>query len=181
MLKTIALILLAALALLLIVAATRPDSFRVERSITVQASPERLYALINDLKQFNRWNPYEKKDPAIKGSYGQTLAGPGARYAWESKEVGVGSLEIVESQPAMRVAMKLDFISPFDAHNMAEFNIEPVAAQAGSGQASKVTWAMHGPANFISKLMGLVFNMDRMVGSDFEAGLLNLKALAEQP
>jgi len=173
MIKTIALLLLAALALLLVVAANRPDSFHVERSITVQAPPERVFALINDLKQFNRWNPYEKKDPAIRGSYGERLAGPGARYAWESKEVGVGSLEITAATAPTRVAMRLDFVKPFEAHSQAEFTITP------AGGAQQVSWAMQGPVPFVSKLMGLFFNMDRMIGQDFEAGLQNLKTLAE--
>jgi len=173
MIKTISIMLLAVLALLLIVAASRPDSFRVERSITVQAPPERIFALINDLQQFKRWNPYEKKDPAIQGSYGERLAGPGARYAWESKEVGEGSMEITASAAPTRVAMKLDFVKPFEAHNQVEFTI------SAEGGAQKVSWAMQGPSPFVSKLMGLVFNMDRMIGQDFEAGLQNLKNLAE--
>src|SRR6218665_1893481 len=104
MLKTLVLVVLAALALavglLLAYASTRPDSFRVERSTDIQAPPERIFALINDLKSFNSWNPYEKKDPAIKGEYSPVTVGPGARYGWGSKEAGGGSLEITEGGAA---------------------------------------------------------------------------------
>lgn len=172
--KTAALLFAAALALLLIYAATRPDSFRIERRIRIQAPPEKIHPLIADLRQFNRWNPYEKKDPAIKGEYSAATAGPGARYAWESKEVGTGSLEIVESVAPQRVAMQLDFIKPFEAHNRALFDVAPVP-----GGGSEVVWAMEGPSPFVSKLMGVVFNMDKMVGGDFEKGLADLKTLAE--
>lgn len=174
MLKTLALIAAAGLALLLIFAATRPDSFRIERSARIQASPDKVYGLINDLKQFQRWNPYERKDPSLKGSYSGAAAGPGAAYAWESKEVGTGRLEITAVQPARQVVMKLDFLKPFEAHNRAEFSLKP------EGGMTRVTWVMQGPSPYLSKLMGLVFNMDRMVGQDFEAGLNNLKTLAEQ-
>jgi len=174
MLKTLALIVAAGLALLLIYAATRPDSFRIERSARIQASPDKVYGLISDLRQFQRWNPYERKDPSLKGSYSGAAAGPGAAYAWESKEVGSGRLEITAVQPARQVVMKLDFLKPFEAHNRAEFTLKP------EGGATQVTWAMQGPSPYLSKLMGLVFNMDRMVGQDFEAGLNNLKTLAEQ-
>lgn len=174
MLKTIFIAFAVALGALLAYAATRPDSFTIERSARVQAAPERVFALINDLKAFNGWNPYEKKDPALKGTYGGPQAGVGARYGWESKEVGVGSLEIVEAAAPAKVAMKLDFVEPFKAHNRAEFTIRPTA-----DGASEVTWAMHGPQNYMSKLMGVVFNMDKMVGKDFEQGLANLKSQAE--
>ena len=97
MIKTIALVLLAALALLLAYAATRPDTFRVERSRVIAAPPEQLYGLIHDLRQFNTWNPYERKDPAIKGEYSATTTGPGARYAWQGDKVGTGSMEIVDA------------------------------------------------------------------------------------
>ncbi len=174
MLKTIALAIVAALAVLLIYAATRPDSFRVERSTLIQAPPEKVHSLIADLKAFNRWNPYEKKDPAIKGEYSAVTAGPGARYGWESKEVGVGSMEITEVAAPSRVAMRLDFVKPFEARNQVEFTLRP------EGGATRVTWAMHGPSPYVSKLIDIFINMDSMVGKDFEDGLATLKALAEQ-
>lgn len=173
MFKTLALVVVALLAGVLLYAATRPDSFQIERSIRIEAPPEKVFALIHDLRQFNRWNPYEKKDPAIQGSYGKVEAGPGASYAWVSGEVGVGSMEIVESIAPSRVAMKLDFVKPFEAHNQVVFTVQP----AGSG--SEVRWLMQGPSPYVSKLMGLIFNMDKMIGKDFDDGLANLKRLAE--
>ena len=176
MVKTIALVLLAALALLLAFAATRPDTFRVERSRVIAAPPERVYGLIHDLRQFNTWNPYERKDPAIQGQYSATTSGPGARYAWQSDKVGVGSMEIVEAHAPRRVGMKLDFVKPFDAHNQVEFTLQPEGADA-----TRVTWAMQGPVPYLAKIAHLVFNMDRMVGQDFEEGLANLQAVAQKP
>ncbi len=173
MLKTILLAVVAVIGLLLIYAATRPDTFRVERSARVNAPPERVFALINDLHRFNTWNPYEKKDPAIKGQYSGNASGPGAAYAWQSDKVGVGQIEIVDVAAPQRVTMKLDFVKPFEAHNIVEFTLKPDA------DATEVTWAMHGPAPFVSKLMGVFVNMDRMVGKDFEDGLGNLKTAAE--
>lgn len=173
MLKTLGLAVLAALIVLLLYAATRPDQFRVERSLRIEAPPERVYALIEDLKGFNTWNPYARKDPAMKQRYGDVTRGPGAFYAWESKEVGIGSMKITDVQAPTRVTIALDFEQPFTAHNIAEFTLRP------DGSGTQVTWAMHGPANFMSKLMGVFFDMDRMVGPDFEAGLANLKTAAE--
>jgi len=174
MIKTIALIAVAALGALLIFAATRPDTFRVERTASIKAPPGKLHGLINDMKVFNTWNPYNLKDPNIRGEYQGPQAGPGAVYRFEgNKDVGKGSIAIVDSAPT-RVTMKLDMLEPFEGHNIVEFIIAP------KGDATEVTWAMHGPSPYIAKVMGLVFSMDKMIGRDFEAGLANLKARAEK-
>ena len=176
MIKTVALVLLAALALLLAYAATRPDTFRVERSRVIAAPPEQLYGLIHDLRQFNTWNPYGRKDPALKGEYSAATTGPGARYAWQGDKVGTGSMEIVDATAPRRVGMKLDFVKPFEAHNQVEFTLLP----EGTG-ATRVTWAMQGPVPYLAKIAHLFFNMDRMVGQDFEDGLANLQAVVQKP
>ncbi|CAE6832799.1 hypothetical protein R69619_06644 [Paraburkholderia nemoris] len=173
MLKVILITVVAAVGLLLVYAATRPDNFRIERSVRIEAPPERVYGLIDDLHQFNRWNPFLRKDPAAQGTYSGTPSGKGARYAWQGEKVGVGQMEIVDTAAPANVTMNLDFIKPFEAHNMADFTLKPEAG------ATQVTWAMYGPAPFLSKLMQVFVSMDRMVGKDFEDGLSNLKTLAE--
>jgi uncharacterized protein YndB with AHSA1/START domain len=160
-------------AAVLIVAALRPNTFRVQRTASIKAPPEKIFPLINDLHRFNSWNPYEKMDPQIKGSYSGASAGKGAAYAWESTKVGTGRMEIVDTAPPSKVVMKLDFLKPFEGHNTAEFTLEPQA------EATIVTWAMYGPAGFVPKLMGLFIGMDTMIGKSFESGLANLKAAAE--
>ncbi|HEY8361047.1 MAG TPA: SRPBCC family protein [Ramlibacter sp.] len=174
MLKTFALIAVLGLAGVLLYAATRPDTFQVARSATVQASAERLYPLINDLRQFNTWNPYEKKDPNVRGEYRGPPAGPGAAYHFEgNKDVGKGSIRIVDAAPG-KVTMQLHMIEPFEGRNTVEFILQP------RGGATEVTWAMNGPSPFLAKLVGVFMNMDRMIGRDFEAGLAGLKQRAER-
>lgn len=175
MIKTIALVALAAVALLLAFAATRPGSFRVERSRVIEAPPERVFGLVQDLRRFNTWNPYERKDPGAKGQYSAATAGPGARYAWQGDKVGTGSMEITEATAPSHVGMKLDFVAPFEAHNRVDFTLQP---QGETGQSTRVTWAMHGPVPYLAKIMHLFFDMDRMVGQDFEEGLAFLAAEA---
>jgi hypothetical protein len=175
MLKSTAIVLVLALVVLLAYAATRPDVFRVQRTATIKAPADRIHPLISDLRQFNAWNPYNRKDPNMKGLYQGPEAGPGAHYAFEgNKDVGKGSIEIVDMQSPSKVTMKLDMIEPFEGHNVVEFTLAP------HGDTTEVTWAMHGPAPYMAKLMGLFFDMDKMVGRDFEAGLANLKAAVER-
>ena len=175
MLKIIAIAVVVLLAGILVYAAMRPDVFRVERSLAIKAPPDRIFPLLNDLKGWSAWSPYEKKDPAMKRTFGAVTAGKGATYGWEgNKDVGKGNMEITEAVQPSKIVIKLDFLAPFEAHNTAVFTLE------GKGEATTVTWAMHGPANFISKLMGMFFDMDKMIGSDFEAGLANLKSIAEK-
>jgi uncharacterized protein YndB with AHSA1/START domain len=175
MLKIIGIGMAVAVVLLLVYAVTRPDVFRVERALAIKAPPEKIFPLLNDLKGWSAWSPYEKKDPAMKRTFGAITAGKGATYGWEgNKNVGKGSMEITEAAQPSKIVIKLDFLEPFEAHNTALFTLD------GKGETTTVTWAMFGPANFISKLMGIFFDMDKMVGTDFEAGLANLKTIAEK-
>jgi hypothetical protein len=175
MLKTIALVIVVAIAGVLIFAATKPDTFAVQRSTSIKAPPDRIFPLINDFKRWDAWSPWEKKDPAMKRSYGPTTSGKGAHYAWEgNNDVGQGSMDITESVPPSKVALKLDFVKPFEGHNVVEFTLVP------RGESTDVTWSMSGPAPFMSKVMQVFVNMDRMIGKDFEAGLASLKAAAEK-
>jgi len=175
MIKFIALAVVAVLAAVLIAAATRPDTFVVQRSTRIAAAPDKVFAQINDLQRFNAWNPYNKKDPAMKGRYSGPAAGPGASFDFAgNKDVGRGRVAIAASTPSSNVRMTLDMFEPFEAHNTVDFTI--AAADGGS----EVTWAMQGPLPYVAKIVHLFFNMDRMVGRDFEAGLADLKAQAER-
>ncbi len=174
MIKTLLSIVVLAIAGLLVFAATRPDTFSLQRSLLIQAPPGKLQPLINDMRQFNTWNPYEKKDPAIQGSYSGPAAGPGARYAFKgNKDVGEGSLEITASAPD-KVHMRLDMSAPMQGSNAITFTLTPRAG------GTEVSWAMEGNCSYIAKLMGVIFDMDAMIGRDFEAGLASLKTLAER-
>ena len=175
MFKTIAIIIAVLIAAVLIFAATKPDTFRVQRTANIKAQPEKIFALIDDLHSWDAWSPWEKKDPAMKRTHSGAASGKGAVYDWDgNKDVGKGRMEITESSPPSKVAIKLDFIKPFEGHNIAEFTLKP------QGDFTTVTWAMHGPAPFISKVMQVFFSMDKMVGNDFDAGLANLKTVAEK-
>ena len=170
----IVLLVAIVVGVLLVYAATRPDSFRIERSALIKAPPEKIFGLVNDLHQWTAWSPWEKIDPALKRSYSGPQSGKGAAYGWEgNSKVGSGRMEITESAAPSKVVIKLDFLKPFEAHNTADFTF------ARQGDATNVTWAMFGPSPFISKLMGTFFNMERMVGGQFEQGLANLKAISE--
>ena len=174
MLKIIAIVVAVLIAALLAYAATRPDSFKVQRSALIKAPPEKVFALVSDLRAFNTWNPWARKEPELKGSYSGPSSGKGAAYAWEGKKVGSGRMEIDEVLPPSRMTMKLEFIKPMQTTSVAEFTLVP------QGDATGLTWAMSGPSPYISKLMGVFFNMDTMIGKDFEDGLANLKQLAEK-
>jgi uncharacterized protein YndB with AHSA1/START domain len=175
MVKVIAMVVVVLVAGVLLFAATRPDTFRIERKATIKAPPERVFALINDFQRWGAWSPWEHKDPAMRRTFGAATGGSGAVYAWEgTKEVGQGRMEIAESVAPSRVAIKLDFVKPFEAHNIVEFALE------AGGEATNVTWSMTGNTRYLAKIIHLFIDMDRMVGKDFEAGLANLKAVAEK-
>jgi hypothetical protein len=174
MLKKAGLVLVALLAALLVVAATRPDSFSVERRTVVQASPQQILPMIADFHRWAEWSPWEKLDPAMKRSFGGPGAGVGATYAWEgNRDVGSGRMAVLSSS-AEKVSIQLDFIEPFEGHNTTDFQLTP------QGSGTELRWVMTGPAPFVTKLMGVFISMDAMIGKDFEKGLAQLKAAAEK-
>jgi hypothetical protein len=155
--------------------ATRPDAYHVERSTTVAAPVATVFGVVDDLATWKDWSPWDKRDPAMKKTLTATTTGVGASYAWEgNKEVGKGKMTIVDSRPNERVAQKLEFIEPFQS--VAEVSF---AFKTNSPDSTKVTWAMDGKHNFISKAMCVIKPMDKMIGPDFEDGLTGLKRVAE--
>ena len=155
--------------------ATRPDAYHVERSTTVDAPATTVFAQIDDLSVWKEWSPWEKRDPAMKRTMSVNTSGVGATYAWEgNKEVGKGKMSIVASQSGEKVVQKLEFIEPFKSQSEVTFTLKPE-----SPTTTKVTWAMDGKHNFISKAFSVVKPMDGMIGKDFEDGLSGLKKVAE--
>ena len=174
MIKIIAAVVVLLIAAVLIFAATRPDTFRVQRATSIKAPPQKIAAALSDFHDWQAWSPWEKMDPAMKRSYSGAAKGKGAVYSWEgNKDVGQGRMEITEATPT-RVAMDLDFVKPFEAHNKVVFTL------AAKGDATEVTWTMQGPLPYVAKVVHLFLDMDGMVGKQFETGLANLKSLTEK-
>jgi hypothetical protein len=170
----IAAILAVAIAAVLILAAMKPDTFVVQRTTLINAPADKIHPLINDYKNWSLWSPYEKIDPAMKRSFSGAQSGKGSIYEWEgNKNIGSGRMEILDASPT-RIGIKLDFLAPFEAHNMAEFTMKP------EGGATKVTWTMRGPIPYKFKIMHVIMNMDKMVGNQFAEGLTNMKEVAEK-
>jgi uncharacterized protein YndB with AHSA1/START domain len=175
MLKKIAIGIGVLIAAILVFAATKPDAFRVQRSATIKAPPEKVFLLINDFHSWGAWSPWEKIDPAMKRTYSGPPSGTGAVYAWEgNSRIGAGRMEITNSTPSSRIAIKLDFLKPMEGHDVAEFTLEP------RGDSTTVTWAMSGPSPYYSKVMQVFVSMDRMIGGEFETGLGTMRTIAEK-
>jgi hypothetical protein len=164
-----------AIAVLLVYASTLPGTMVVQRSTAVNAAAAKIFLLINDFHEWSKWSPWETLDAALKRTYAGAASGPGALYGWTgNRRVGQGRMEIMDVTPPSNVTIKLDFIKPFEGHNVVTISLAP------SGGATTVTWLMTGPRPFLMKVMGVFMNMDKMVGADFERGLANIKSVAEQ-
>jgi uncharacterized protein YndB with AHSA1/START domain len=155
MLKKIVLALVVLVAAYFVYVQTRPDTFHVERSRTVAAPPNVVYAQIHDFHAWPAWSPWEKLDPDMKRTYGGPEAGPGATYSWAGNDkVGEGTMTIKDVAPAERVNLELLFLKPFKATNTATFALAP------EGEGTKVTWSMDGRHNLFSKAMCVFMSMD---------------------
>jgi carbon monoxide dehydrogenase subunit G len=176
MLMDIALAIIVLVVALLAFAATRPGSMHIERSARIKAPASRIFPLICDFRRWEGWSPYERLDPAMKKTYSGASSGTGAVYEWAgNNKAGQGRMEMTDVSDPSRVTIQLDFMKPFEGHNIAQFTLAP------DGDATKVTWAMDGQSPFMMKVMGIFVNMDEMLGKDFETGLANLRAATEKP
>ncbi|MDH6288801.1 SRPBCC family protein [Rhodococcus sp. NM-2] len=151
------------------------DDFLVERSTVIDASPDAVQPLLDNFRLWQSWSPWENVDPDLKRTYSGPASGVGAAYAWEgNRKAGAGSMVITESVPGSKVVLDLKFLKPFKADNVTTFLLEPNSA------GTTVRWQMTGKTNRFFKIVGVLFPMDKMVGKDFEKGLAQLKAAAEQ-
>ena len=174
MITTILISLAASAAIFAAVVASRPNQFRITRSASISAPPDVVFAQVNDLRSFQNWSPWAKRDPNARMTFEGPRAGTGAVFKWAgSKEVGEGVMTVVESVPRELVRFRLEFLRPFSATNTAEFTFE------GQNDQTRVTWSMFGQSRFMCKAIGLFVNMDEMCGRDFEKGLANLREIAE--
>ena len=162
-------------SIIIVLAAIKPDTFRVERSASIKAPSENIYPLINDFHSWQIWSPWEKIDPAAKTTHSGAASGVGAVYEWDgNSELGAGRMEILEAAFPAKIVLKIDFIKPFEVHNSIEFTL------LRQDDSTTVTQAMYGSSPYLGKLMGLFFSLDKMVGAKYEEGLANLKTLAEK-
>lgn len=175
MLRKLLSLFLIFVAIILIFAATRPNTYKVSRSIVINTAPDKPFSLVNDFHQWPQWSPWQHLDPAMKTTYSGAASGPGAIYNWEgNKDVGSGRMEILNATPASLVDIKLHFYKPMQGTSDTTFTFAP------EGNTTRVTWTMTGSMGYLEKLMCLFVSMDRMIGKDFEHGLQNLKSLAEK-
>ena len=168
----IAAIVVAVIAVILILAAMKPDIFSIQRTRRIDATPEKVFPLINDVQEFIKWSPFEK-DPNMKRTFRGPSAGPGMIYEFEgNRNVGAGFVELKESHPVSKIVMRLVMTRPFAADNTVVFTLAPAAG------GTDVTWQMSGKQPFMAKVMSTVINCDKMVGGEFDKGLSSLNALA---
>ena len=175
MFGSVILVIFVVMAALIGLAASRPDTFRYERNIRIKATPDRIFTELQDFHKWQAWSPWEGLDPNMKRDVSGSPKGIGAHYAWDgSNKVGAGAMTIRDATPSSRLLIALDFIRPFPANNICEFDLAP------EGDTTMVSWSMSGKNAFMTKLMGLIFNVEAMVGKDFDKGLMALKTLTEQ-
>ena len=176
MIKIILLGLGAVIALILIIAAFQPGEFQVKRSLAIAAPPAVLFDQVNDHRKFVVWNPFGKLDPNVKNTFSGPATGVGSVCSWQgNRQIGAGSATIVESKPGELVRIRMDWKEPMAGVGNTDFTFKP------EGGKTVVTWDMHSTNSYVGKIMCLFMNMDKMVGSQFEAGLANLQTLTEAP
>lgn len=175
MFKKILIVLAILIAGILALATTQPDDFKVTRTATIDAAPSAVFPHVNNLHKWQEWSPWAKMDPQAKTEFTGPVAGKGAAMSWDGNfSVGKGTMTISNSKPNTLIAFNLDFQKPMKANNTAEFTFK----EEKKGQTT-VTWTMMGKNNYMGKVIGLIMNCEKMVGTQFENGLADLKAIVE--
>jgi len=174
MIKKILLVLVVIVAGFLGFVALQPSEMRVQRTATIDAPPDVVFAQVNDFHSWEAWSPWAKLDPQAKNSFEGSASGAGAVFHWSGNDqVGEGTMTLTESKPYESIRIKLDFRKPFAGTNDVHFTFKP------EGTQTAVSWTMTGEKNFICKMFGIFMDMDKMIGGDFEKGLASMKATAE--
>lgn len=167
-------LILVILVVLCVVVAMQPEDMKVTRSADINAPSDKIFEQVNDFHKWDAWSPWAKLDPNMKTSYSGPDSGVGSIYSWTGNdEVGEGKMTIKSNHPPKQIVIDLEFIKPFAAKNLTEFDFK------AEGEKTNVTWTMIGKKNFMMKAFCLVMNMDKMVGADFEKGLAQLKTVSE--
>ncbi|MDC0708564.1 SRPBCC family protein [Stigmatella sp. ncwal1] len=179
MLKPILLSVAGAVALgvlvVLVLASRKPESFHIERRTVIAAPPEAVFPHLNDFRRWARWSPWEKLDPSMQKTYGGPPSGVGSTYAWRGdSKAGEGTMTILESRPSELLTLRLEFLKPFPATNTVTYTLVPKAG------GTEITWAMDGKNTFMGKIFAVFFDMDALIGKDFERGLADLKQVSEE-
>jgi uncharacterized protein YndB with AHSA1/START domain len=158
----------------LVLAVRKPDAFRYVRTTRIAAPAERVFRQLDDFRAWANWSPWDAMDPTMQRTYAGAERGVGATYAWKgNKKVGEGRMEIIESAPPTSLRIRLVFIAPFPADNVAIFTLTP------DGDGTRLEWAMEGKNTFGGKVFAVFADMDALLGKDFEKGLAGIKRLAE--
>ncbi len=153
---------------------TKPNTISIQRVADIKATPEQIFELINNFRNWPAWSPQDKSDCTMKRTFGETASGQGATSEWTSKgRAGTGRMEMIESIAPVKITVKVELFKPFQACNINEFTLEPL------DNMTRLTWAMRGTNPYLAKMMSIFVNMDRMMGKHFEAGLDSLKTLSE--
>ncbi len=168
-------LLVVIFAIVAYVISQQPDEFRITRTRTLNAAPENIFQQVNNLRLWNAWSPWARLDPNAVTTFEGPEAGVGAVMRWSgNKNVGQGSMTVVESSVPSLVKFKMEFLKPMKATNSAEFTF---TAQGGQ---TEVSWSIYGHNNFMRKIFDSLLNCDKMVGVQFEKGLTNLQGLVEK-
>lgn len=173
-LSKILIFLLGAVLTLVVLASKKPDEFYVTRSAVVEARPSVVFEKVNNLQNWNSFSPWAKLDPDAKTSFAGPRAGKDASFTWDGDgNVGAGTMTIIESRKNELVKFRLDFKRPFEGTNTVDFTFHP------DSKGTFVTWSMHGQNTFMSKIMSVVMDCDKMMGGFFEEGLANLNNVSK--
>jgi hypothetical protein len=147
----------------LIYLACLDGSFRVRRSLEVEAPIERAFATVVDLKSWPQWSPWLLHEPAAELIFSDDCQHEGGYYSWAGKAVGAGKMTHLEIRPARSIHQQIEFLRPFKSITRVDWEFEKL------GDKTLVSWETSGKMPFLFRFKAK--NMEPMIGRDHELGL----------
>lgn len=169
MVLKIGLSLVSLLVLFLIYVSTREGKFQYSVSRKLNAPIDKVFPYLSNIKLGSEWSPFEKVDPNMKKEY------VGSKLIFEgNKDAGAGSVEILKVVPNELVELKLIMTAPLKAENKIEYRVVP------EDGGTRFTWSMSGDGGYITKLMTVFMDCEKMITDQFNKGMDNLQAIVEK-
>lgn len=155
-------------------AALRPAHYKISREILIKASPEIIFPHVNNSKMTYQWMPWQENYPGLEMVYSGPEAGVGSKSSWDSDtKMGKGESLIIENKLNEYVKFQLSYYKPMEMVQIANIKLIP------EGSDTKVVWEVDGQNNYIGRVVTIFMDMDKMIGTEFMKGLVNLKSIVE--
>ena len=163
--------ILSVIGLFLFVALLVKKDYYVSREIVINKPKQVVFDYVKQLRNHEKFSPWTRLDPNIKKTYTGTDGTVGFQYTWNGNDnVGQGEQTIANIAEGESIDFGLHFVKPFDGLASSKMQTSAV-----SETQTKLTWSLASSMNYPNNIILLFVDMNKVIGEDYQRGLVNLK------